>query len=109
MRIKLLMAFTVTLLFVGCGASAPVTTTLSSLSAAQKDFDGRLVVVGGTLRTFDTPRHYWIENDGLDRVALEGTTDFAPLVGQTVTVRGTFHYDIETGRRIEVDDLMTLQ
>jgi hypothetical protein len=72
MRIKLLMTFAITLLLVGCGASVPVKTTLSALSEIQKDFDGRQVIVSGTLRTFDTPRHYWIENDALDRVALEG-------------------------------------
>ena len=85
-------------------------TTLSALSEAQKDFDGRQVIVSGTLRTFDTPRHYWIENEALDRVALlEGTINLAPLVSQTVTVRGMFRYDSEAGRRIEVDELVALE
>ena len=109
MRIKLLMTFAITLLLVGCGASAPVKTTLSALSEVQKDFDGRQVIVSGTLRTFDTPRHYWIENDALDRVALEGTINLAPLVSQTVTVRGMFRYDSEAGRRIELDELVALE
>lgn len=109
MRIKSLMALAITLLLVGCGASAPVKTTLSALSDAQKDFNGRQVIVSGTLRTFDTPRHYWIENDALDRVALEGTFDLAPLVSLTVTVRGVFRYDREAGRRIEVDELIVLE
>jgi hypothetical protein len=108
MRIKLLMTFAITLLFVGCGASAPVKTTLSALTEVQKDFDGRQVIVSGTLRTFDTPRHYWIENDALDRVALEGTINLAPLVSQTVTVRGMSRYDSEAGRRIEVDEFVAL-
>jgi hypothetical protein len=109
MRIKLLMAFAITLLLLGCGASAPAKTTLSALSEVQKDFDGRQVMVSGTLRTFNMPRHYWIENDALDRVALEGTINLAPLVGQTVTVRGMFRYDTEAGRRIEVDELVALK
>ena len=83
-------------------------TTLSSLSAAQKDFNGRRVIVSGTLRTFDAPRHYWIENEALDRVALEGAIDLAPLVGQTVKVQGMFHYNMESGRLIEVEELLTL-
>jgi len=109
MRIKLLMTFAITLLLVGCGASVPVKTTLSALSEIQKDFDGRQVIVSGTLRTFDTPRHYWIENDALDRVALEVTINLAPLVSQMVTVRGMFRYDTEAGRRIEVDELVALE
>ena len=109
MRIKLLMTFAITLLLVGCGASVPANTTLSALSEAQKDFDGRQVIVSGTLRTFDTPRHYWIENDALDRVALlEETINLAPLVSQTVTVRGMFRYDSEAGRRIEVAEFVAL-
>lgn len=103
------MAFAITLLLVGCGATAPVTTTLSALSEFQKDFDGRQIIVSGTLRTFDMPRHYWIENDALDRVALEGTINLEPLVSQTVTVRGVFRYDSEVGRRIEVDELVALE
>ena len=108
MRIKLLMAFVITLLLVGCGASVPVKTTLSALSEAQKDFDGRQVIVSGIFRSFDTPRHYWIENDVLDRVALEGTINLAPMVSHTVTVRGMFRYDSEAGRRIEVDEFVAL-
>ena len=109
MRIKLLMTFAITLLLVGCGASVPVKTTLSALTEVQKDFDGKQVIVSGILRTFDTPRHYWIENDALDRVALlEGTINLAPLVSQTVTVRGMFRYDSEAGRRIEVDEFVAL-
>jgi hypothetical protein len=76
---------------------------------AQKDFNGRQVLVSGALRTFATPRHYWIENDALDRVALEGAIDLQPLVGQTVKVRGMFHYDSKAGRRIEVDELVADQ
>ena len=106
MRIKLSMTFAITLLIAGSGTAAPVKTTLSALSEVQKNFDGRQVIVSGTLRTFDTPRHYWIENDELDRVALEGTINLAPLVSQTVTVRGMFRYDGEAGRRIEVDELV---
>ena len=108
MRIKLLTTFAITLFLVGYGASVPVKTTLSALAEVQKDFDGKQVIVSGILRTFDTPRHYWIENDVLDRVALEGTINLLPLVSQTVTVRGTFRYDSEAGRRIEVDEFVAL-
>ena len=109
MRVKLLKTFAILVFLVGCGVSAPVKTTLSALSEAQKDFDGRLVTVSGTLRTFVKPRHYWIENESLDRVALEGTLNFEMLVSQTVTVQGMFRYSIETGRRIEVDELFAVE
>jgi hypothetical protein len=86
-----------------------VATTLSALKAAQDDYDGRAVIVSGTLRTFDDPEHYWIENTALDRVALEGATDLAGRVGRTVEVRGTFRYDRDEGRRIRVRSLKDLR
>ena len=91
----------------GCGDPAPIRTSLSALTASQVDFNGRHVLVSGTLRTFDAPRHYWIENEGLDRVALVGADKLAPLVGQTVEVSGIFVYDRHMGRRIEVIQLRT--
>lgn len=87
----------------GCSPPAPTATTLAALSAAQKDFNGQSVEVSGILRTFDSPRHYWIENESLDRVAIRGAEDPAALVGQRVTVTGTFHYSQDSGRRIEVE------
>jgi hypothetical protein len=92
----------------GCGDPDPVRTTLSALTVSQVAYDGREVVVSGTLRTFDDPRHYWIENAALDRVALKSTNDLEPLVGQTVEVSGAFLYDRNEGRRIEVTRLRTL-
>lgn len=97
-RSTLLAAF----LIAGCSNSAPTTTSLSALSQAQRDFNGRNVIVSGVLRTFDAPKHYWIENDSFNRVALEGAESLSPWVGQTIEVHGTFFYDVETGRRIEV-------
>ena len=96
-----------TVLF-GCGDPTPVRTSLSALAAAQLEFDGRQVVVSGTLRTFDSPRHYWIENEALDRVALAGADELASHVGRTIEVSGIFTYDRNVGRRIEVKELRTL-
>jgi len=89
----------------GCGDPAPTQTNLSALKASQLDFNGQHIVVSGTLRTFDTPRHYWIENEALDRIALEGAGELAPLVGQTIEVSGIFIYDRDKGRRIEIKQL----
>lgn len=98
-------ALTIALFVPGCGDSAQITTDLSALSNAQQDFNGQKVIVSGILRTFDSPRHFWIENHSYDRVALHGVGDLAPLLGQQVEVRGRFFYDRESGRRIQVEAL----
>lgn len=95
-------------LLAACAEPTPIRIDLEELKADQTDLDGVPVVVSGTLRTYEAPRHYWIENESLDRVALEGDEDLAPLVGKTLEVSGVFHYDATRGRRIEVDQLRTL-
>lgn len=95
-------------LLVACNEPTPVRIDLDELKAYQADLDGQPVVVSGKLRTYDAPRHYWIENESLDRVALEGDEDLAPLVGRTLEVSGVFRYDTVQGRRIEVDQLRAL-
>ena len=104
---RYLFALIVAGLLWGCGDPAPTRTSLSALTASQLDFNGRHVRVSGTLRTFDSPRHYWIENENLDRVALIALEDLAPLVGQTIDVSGIFVYDRNAGRRIEVKQIRT--
>jgi hypothetical protein len=95
-------------LIAGCGGRDAQQTSLSALAAAQQDFDGRQVIVSGTLRTFAEPRHYWIENDKLDRVALEGGDNLAGRVGDVVEVHGRFHYDRREGRRLFVTKLVDI-
>ncbi len=92
----------------GCGEPDPVRLPLSALRASQVEYDGRLVVVSGTVRSFEEPRHFWIENRSLDRVALEGAAGLEELVGQRVEVSGRFVYDPDAGRRIEVLTLKPL-
>ena len=94
------------LLLSGCGGPEPASTTLASLGNAQLDFSGRHVRVSGTLRSWDKPLHYWIENEALDRVALEIDDNLLPPVGTQVTVEGRFIYDRSAGRRIEVTSLV---
>ena len=107
-----LLLLMVMLLGVGCDDAEPVATNLAALSAFQQDFNGRHVIVSGTLRTFDNPRHYWIENEALNRVALdvanlEGNLDLASLTGLELVVQGTFRYDPAAGRRVEVLEVQT--
>lgn len=91
-----------------CSEPEPVQINLAALREYQGELDGRRVVVSGTVRGFDDPRHYWLENDDLDRVALEGADGLADRLGQTVEVRGVFLYDSDAGRRIEVDQLRSV-
>lgn len=84
---------------------APTPTTLAVLSEAQQDFSGLHVRVSGRLRTFAVPRHYWIENDARNRVAINADQDLAPLVGKVIEVEGVFLYDRANGRRINATAL----
>ena len=93
------------LLTSSCSDDTPTRTDLSALRSAQTDFHGRDIIVSGTLRSFPDPLHYWIENDALDRVALESERDLAQWVGEIVEVRGTFYYGRKSGRRIYVREL----
>ena len=80
----------------------PQAVTLEALRAAPNSFDGRSVIVSGTLRAYGEPEHFWIENAALDRVGIEGAENLRALVGWRVEARGTFRYDRTAGRRIEV-------
>lgn len=104
-----ILSIVIVTLLSGCGETKPVETSLAALAESQVHFNGRLVRVSGTLRTFDEPRHYWIENEDLDRVALEGRDDLAARVGQDVEVVGTFKYSRNTGRKIEVRQLTQVE
>lgn len=87
----------------------PRIAALEELRATPDAFDGRPVIITGTLRTFGEAgtraEHFWIENADLDRVGLEGAENLRALVGWTVEVRGTFRYDRTAGRRIEVAEI----
>jgi len=94
------------LVLVGCSDRGPQQVSLAALAVAQQDFDGRRVIVTGTLRTFDEPRHYWIENDKLDRVALKDAGDLSGRVGENIEIHGRFHYDRKKGRRVYVSKIV---
>lgn len=64
-----------------------------------------MVRTRGVVRTFEGPRHYWVEDDRLNRVALEPDELVAPLVGQEVRVVGRFDFDDRKGRIIEIEEI----
>lgn len=90
-----------------CTTDSGVTeASLEELTVQQESWDGRRVRAGGVLRTFDEPLHYWIEDEDLNRVELVPVDGLDELVGRTVRVEGTFSFDDQRGRRIEVEELL---
>jgi hypothetical protein len=57
------------------------------------------------VRTYEKPRHYWIEDDKLNRVALQPEDQLPALVGRTVRVVGKFRYGPSTGRIITIEHM----
>lgn len=92
-------------LLTACGASGPADVTLAELAARPQAYDGRDVRTRGTVRVFDAPRHYWLEDAQLNRVGLEPMERIAPHLGREVTVTGRFSYARERGRRIAISSI----
>ncbi len=92
----------------GCGAS-DAEVSLANLADYQQGYDGRDVVTEGVVRTFDDPRHYWIEDDDLNRVAIEPDRSVADHVGERVRVQGRFSASPEAGRLIEAQAVSPLE
>lgn len=90
-----------------CTTDGGVTdASLEELTAQQESWDGRRVRASGVLRRFDEPLHYWIEDRDLNRVELVPVDGLDEMVGRTVRVEGTFSFDDDRGRRIEVEELL---
>lgn len=98
-------------LLAGCagGPDAPSPVTLADLVVEQDRYDGQMVVTEGTVRTYDHPRHYWIEDDAVNRVELVPSEAAADHVGARVRVRGPFTFRDDEGRRITVEQLEILE
>ena len=85
-----------------CADRGVADVTLAQLVAQQGDYDGRRVVVAGTLRSHPDPLHYWIEDETYHRVELDPAGELSGREGEQVTVRGVFRYHRDRGRRIEI-------
>jgi len=101
---RLLLVLTLVAL-TACSGREAVEVTLDQLVAQQAAYDGRTVVAVGTLHSHPDPEHYWIEDDGYNRVELAWGDDLAPYLGRRLAVRGLFQYDPTEGRRIDVEYL----
>lgn len=77
--------------------------TLDELVRFAERYDGERVSASGTVHTHPEPEHYWIEDDKLNRVAIEPDAAVKDLVGEAIRVEGAFHYSRDTGRIIEVE------
>jgi hypothetical protein len=94
----------------GCsGADGPPSeVALVDLVVEQDTYEGELVTTQGVVRTFDEPRHYWIEDDDQNRVELVPQDRVSPHLGDRIEVTGRFTFRDDEGRRIEVDELEVL-
>lgn len=92
------------------GACSETTTEvpLATLVEQPSAYDGQTLATTGTVRTYDDPRHYWIEDDELNRVAIEPDEAVAEFVGEQVRVTGQFTADRETGRVLQAADVVVL-
>lgn len=83
-------------------STAPVELSLAELAANPAAYNGRVVRTRGTVRGFDDPRHYWLEDDNMNRVGLIPEDRVAPHLGRQITVLGQFSYARDRGRRLRV-------
>lgn len=90
------------------GQDRPIAVSLDELARQEASYDGKLVRTQGVVRSFERPRHYWIEDAGLQRVGLVPGDVVAPLVDREVHVVGRFRFDERTGRVIEVERIEPL-
>jgi len=86
----------------GSGAQVP----LELLVIQEEAHHGRVVTTTGTVRTFEQPRHYWVEDAALNRVAIEPDARVSDYVGREVTVSGRFTASRQAGRLIEAETVI---
>lgn len=91
----------------GCGSDAdkPQPATLAVLTANSSAHDGQSVATSGRVRSFDEPRHYWIEDIDLNRVEIKPHELIAPHLGKEVDVIGDFSFSPKAGRLLQVESV----
>lgn len=96
------------LLLTACGPDVGF-VSLAELVDRQHEYDGERVATRGVLRTYDDPRHYWIEDEALNRVGLFPEDELPGLVGRELSVVGHFAYGPKTGRSITIERMQIVQ
>ncbi len=105
---SLLVSAVVMLALLGACSETTTDIPLATLVAQQAEYDGQALSTTGIVRTFDEPRHYWIEDDELNRVAIEPDEAVSDYVGERVRVTGDYRADRETGRVLEAAEVTVL-
>ena len=86
------------------GSATPQDVALAELAAQATQYDGRTVRTRGRVRSFDSPRHYWLEDRWGNRVGLLPPEQAAPHLDREISVRGRFEYNPQRrGRYISLD------
>lgn len=83
--------------------------SLQLIVSEQHSFDGRSLTTFGVVRDYDDPKHYWIEDEQLNRVALEPHSSVAGFVGREVVVTGRFMLNEHGGRLLKVREIDVLE
>ncbi|WP_371194930.1 hypothetical protein [Glaciecola sp. SC05] len=92
-----------------CGqAQTPVRVTLSMLVMSAEDFNHREVQAQGIVKYFETPLHYWIEDESGNRIAIFPNNIAAKYLDKSVLVTGRFAFSTTQGRSIEISDILEL-
>ncbi|MGR4068709.1 glucose-inhibited division protein B [Halomonas sp. LR3S48] len=79
--------------------------SLAVLVDQAEQLDGFRVATQGTVRYFEDPLHYWIEDEDLNRVEIFPQERIAPHLGETVRVVGDFEYSPSKGRRLTLESI----
>ena len=75
------------------GSATPQDVALAELAAQATQYDGRTVRTRGRVRSFDSPRHYWLEDRWGNRVGLLPPEQAAPHLDREISARGRFEYN----------------
>ena len=100
-----LVSIGVMLALTACGEERPAEVPLPVLVSQQAAYQDSLVVTQGMVRGFDDPRHYWIEDQDLNRVEIFPHEQVAPHLGKRVRVIGRFSYVPDKGRALTLEDI----
>ncbi len=97
-------AFVTLLSLAGCGDRVHE-ISLAELAANQQAYDGLLVRARGTVKGFHDPRHYWLEDEHVNRVGLMPPERIAPHLGREVGIVGRYSFAQHRGRRIHIIEI----